>query len=85
MSDEIEFGFTIMSIGMITVFTILGLVVLGGKIMILVIDNYSTEVKQSSPSEITHQEISNIKISILSTVVNAITKGKGKITKIEKR
>lgn len=85
MSDEIEFGFTIMLIGMITVFTILGLVVLGGKIMILVINRYAADVKQPAISKVAQQDISNVKIAVLSAVVNVVTKGKGKITKIEKR
>lgn len=84
MSEEIEFGLTIMAVGMITVFSILGFVVLGGKVMIFFI-NKSTPDKTVQPvSNIVAQSINNTKISILVSTVASVTMGKGKITKIKK-
>lgn len=84
MSEEIEFGLTIMAVGMITVFSILGLVVLGGKVMILAINKFAPEVEIAPPPKLASQGISKTKISVLASVVAAITGGKGKITKIKK-
>ena len=41
MSEELSFGFMLMATGMITVFTILALVVAGGKLMILVVNKFN--------------------------------------------
>lgn len=86
MTEEIQIGLTIMTVGMITVFAILGLVVLGGKLMIILINKFAAEV--SVPVSITPkkatQQIEKTKISVLTSVVETVTKGKGKITKIEK-
>lgn len=84
MSEEIEFGLTIMAVGMITVFSILGLVILGGKVMILLINKFASEVPVSIANNIVNQTINTTKISVLASAVAIATKGKGKITKIEK-
>lgn len=84
MSEEIEFGLTIMAVGMITVFSILGLVILGGKVMILVINRFASDVPVSIANNIVNQTINTTKISVLASAVAIATKGKGKITKIEK-
>lgn len=85
MSEEIEFGLTIMAVGMITVFSILGFVVLGGKVMIKMINRFgSDEVNLPPPIKMATQAIDNTKISVLASVVTAVTKGTGKITSIKK-
>ncbi len=85
MSEEIEFGLTIMAVGMITVFSILGFVVLGGKIMIILINKFASDEIIPPPSgKLVSQPIDNTKISVLASAVTAATKGKGKITSIKK-
>ncbi|MDH5475064.1 MAG: OadG family transporter subunit [Cyclobacteriaceae bacterium] len=86
MSEEVQMGLTIMAVGMITVFAILGMVVLGGKIMIVLINKFAEEtpVAASAHAQIATQAIENAKISVLASIVTVITKGKGKITKIKK-
>jgi Na+-transporting methylmalonyl-CoA/oxaloacetate decarboxylase gamma subunit len=85
MSEEIEFGLTIMAVGMITVFSILGFVVLGGKAMIIVINKFTEDVvSPPSSGKFANHQIDNTKISVLASAVSAITKGKGKITNIKK-
>jgi len=84
MSEGIEFGLTIMAVGMITVFTILGLVVLGGKIMILIINRFTSELVNDTHSPSENPPINPVKISVLAAAVAAYTGGKGKITTIKK-
>ena len=85
MSEEIEFGLTIMAVGMITVFSILGFVVLGGKIMIILINKYaSDEINLPPPTKLAVQSIDNTKISVLASAVASATKGIGRITNIKK-
>ena len=84
MSEEIEFGLTLMAVGMTTVITILGLVVMGGKTLILLINKFSPEVELMSIQSQGTEYISKTKISVLASSVAAATKGKGKITNIKK-
>ena len=84
MSEGIEFSLTVMAVGMITVFSILGFVVLGGKIMILIINKLPSEEGKDSTPPSGNKQIDSIKISVLAAAVAAITGGKGKITSIEK-
>jgi len=85
MSEGMEFGLTIMAVGMITVFSILGLVVLGGKIMILLINRFASEEEKAPPNQSSgNQQIDNAKISVLAAAVATVTGGKGKITSIKK-
>ena len=85
MSEELEFGLTIMAVGMITVFSILGFVVVGGKIMILLINKFaSDEINLPPPTKLAVQPIDNTKISVLAAAVTAATKGTGRITNIKK-
>ena len=49
MSADISFGFMLMAVGMISVFTILALVVGGGKVMILLINKYAPLVEIAVP------------------------------------
>ncbi len=84
MSEEIEFGLTIMAVGMITVFSILSFVVLGGKTMILLINKFATNIEETTPPQEENQSISNKKIAILSSAVSVVILGKGKIKNIEK-
>mgnify|MGYP006921585459 CR=1 FL=1 len=84
MTTEIEFGLKIMAIGMITVFSILGMVVIGGKLMILSINKWGSEEAPDLPLKSNDSGIDKTKISVLSSVVAIVTGGKGKITNIKK-
>jgi len=84
MSEEIEFGLTLMAVGMITVISILGLVVLGSKTMILLINKFASELKVETPQSLATEYISKTKISVLASAVASATEGKGKITNIKK-
>lgn len=78
---------TLMVIGMITVFVVLVLVVLSGNLLIALVNKYIPEEEpkplRSVASESSTALESN-KISAIVAAVDWLTKGKGKITKIEK-
>ena len=85
MSADISFGFMLMAVGMITVFTILALVVGGGKLMIILINRYAPLVEAAVvPIENTSQSIQSEKLAAITAAVESITGGQGRITEIKK-
>jgi len=85
MEDSLYFGAVLMAVGMSTVFLILTLVVLGGKVMIFIINKYAPQ-----PAPLTAQlgssgSISLSKIAAISAVVKTITQGRGQVTEIKKQ
>lgn len=84
MTDELSFGFMLMATGMITVFSILLLVVLGGKIMILLINKFSPD-EIIPPDTSGGEVVTNSQIAAMSAAVKVITGGKGNITDIIKQ
>lgn len=83
MEDSLYFGAILMAVGMSTVFLILTLVVLGGKVMIFIINKYAPEpdplATQLAPSGST----SLSKIAAITAVVKTITQGRGQVTEIK--
>ena len=77
MGSDLPAAFSLLSIGMITVFVVLFLVVITGNILIRIVNklNYS----------VTGDDISPEKIAAISSAIETITKGKGLVTKIEKQ
>lgn len=79
------FGSMLMAVGMTTVFTILALVVLGGKLTILITNKFASVPEpamirtMSSPGGI---EAS--KVAAITAAVEIITHGKGHISEIKK-
>lgn len=84
MTDELSFGFMLMATGMITVFSILLLVVLGGKIMIILINKFSPD-ENIPPDTRGGEVVTNSQIAAMSAAVKVITGGKGNITDIIKQ
>jgi len=78
------FGGMLMLIGMTTVFVILALVVLGGKLTILATNKFAPE-KIVQPVH-TFQPVSNEgkKVAAITAAVNTITQGKGRIVEIKR-
>ena len=79
MNPEIIEALTLLGIGMVTVFLVLSLVVLTGKSLVALSNTFTTT---SASSE---DEIQPEVIAVINAAVEAITAGKGKITKIEKK
>jgi len=95
MNENISEAILILVIGMITVFIILGLVVLTGQILIRITNQFAPEVKES-PKGIgviaptnnnalpNNSKINKKKLAAIIGTVELITRGKGRIEKIEK-
>ena len=90
MQADISTAFLVLVIGMITVFVILGLVVLTGKILITIVNRFFPlpviEQKQEHEKSISEPNTSHDKstLAAIVSVVDIITKGKGRPSKIEK-
>ena len=75
-------------VGMITVFIILSLVVLTGRILIRVINRYFSEEEKINYAYkvpyIDEEIIARKKLAVLAAAVEVATGGKGRITEIKK-
>lgn len=89
MTENVQTALTLMAVGMITVFSILGLVVLTGQVLVSVINKwYKTEkgpvlVRKTERTR-RRKSISEAQLAAIVAAVDAITAGQGKIEKIEK-
>ena len=83
MSESIQLALTLMIIGMITVFIILLLVVVGGKVLISAVNRFGAEVEKIKPAVPSNEE-EEIPVAILTAVVQHLSNGRGTITRIEK-
>jgi oxaloacetate decarboxylase (Na+ extruding) subunit gamma len=84
---EIE-PLTLMAIGMITVFTVLIFVVISGNLLTDLVNKYIPEEPKAAGRFSATQPagvIESKKLSAIVAAVDWITKGKGKVTKIEKK
>jgi len=81
MNEGLYIALELMAIGMTTVFTILGLVVLGGRIMIILVNRFApVEAIPTANSG----GINSSTIAAITAAVEATTLGRGKITQITK-
>ncbi|GET26382.1 OadG family protein [Prolixibacter sp. NT017] len=83
MSGEYALAFKLLGVGMITVFLILFLVVVFGNVIIRLVNRYFPEAEKILSSN-TGEGISRKKLAAITAAVNMATRGKGKITNIEK-
>lgn len=83
-----DFGFALelMGVGMITVFIILLLVVVVGNLIIRLVNRFIPEEVTTTISNAASMatELNKKKIAAIVSAVNTVTKGKGRVTKIEK-
>jgi len=79
MIENIELGLNLMVIGMTTVFAILFLVVVGGRILIQLVNKFYPEVPVPHTSV---PDNSNSKLAAIIAAVDIITSGKGRIDHI---
>lgn len=82
MDPNIQIGFQLLLVGMISVFFILGIVVGLGKLLILTVNKYA-------PQPISHHinkkdTVADKHVVVLSSVVDLITHGRGTIKSINK-
>jgi len=89
MSPDIQSALSLLLIGMITVFIILGLVVLSGRILISMVNRFDPQLElnrfSGTPKTIFKPKSINRKhLAALTATVDVVTAGQGKIIKIEK-
>ncbi len=90
MGEAINTAVLVSMIGMVTVFVILGLVVLTGKILIHFVNTFFPieEKELSSPTALKTQSkkksFDKSTLAAIITTIDKITQGKGKVSKIEK-
>ena len=82
MDDHYNLALMLLAVGMITVFVILSLVVISGNLLIRFINKFFPATFKESL--ITATEVSSRKIAAIVGIVDMLTAGKGKISKIEK-
>lgn len=84
MEDTMYFGSMLMAVGMTTVFTILALVVLGGKLTILITNKFASESAAVVRTMSSTGGIEASKVAAITAAVESITQGKGHIKEIKK-
>ena len=85
MENTIYFGTMLMVIGMTTVFVILALVVLAGKVTIMLTNRgvkAPAIAKVQTPSVVSFDKS---RIAAITAAVEIITEGRGRVTEINKR
>lgn len=83
MSEYIQEAWTLLGVGMVTVFTILTVVVLIGNVLIWVVNRFFPESDNAKAT--TLRSFGNSRMAAIAAAVNMVTQGKGRITKVEKK
>ena len=80
-------AFQLLGVGMVTVFVILALVVIIGNLIIRFVNKFiGEEVKTQSKGSVNPTvEINSKKLAAIVSVVNLVTKGTGRVSKVEKQ
>lgn len=90
MPQDFNTALVLLAVGMTTVFVILSLVVLSGRLLIRLVNAYAPEplaVRTSAPVPLISSNEPNVSPAVVAAIVatvDHITGGKGKVQKIEK-
>ena len=86
MADNINLALQLLLVGMITVFFVLGVVVLLGRTLIYLVNKYSPDVisTQKQIRTTSNRNLSTKKIAIITAVVNNVTAQQGAVRSIKK-
>ncbi|MDD2304049.1 MAG: OadG family protein [Prolixibacteraceae bacterium] len=84
--NDMGVALELLGIGMVTVFTILALVVILGNLIIRFVNRFIPEIEKVSAraGQTVSYEISQKKMAVIVSAVNKLTKGTGRVNKIEK-
>lgn len=85
MSEDYSTALTLLAVGMITVFVILGFIVLFGNILILITNKFFPAPIPTTESPPSPHNIHPKKLAAIIAAVNTVTNGKGKVESIEKK
>lgn len=78
------FGLMLMIVGMLTVFVILALVVIGGRVTILLTNKFAPVRAAKIPRIVKSENTQTSKIAALTAAVNHLTEGRGRVTEIKR-
>ncbi len=83
--ENLSTAFMLMAVGMVTVFIILLVVIILGKLLTALVNKYAPaeEVAPAKQSKAPVAIPGNI-LAAITAAVNVVTQGKGKVTKVEK-
>ncbi|MEP2027024.1 MAG: OadG family transporter subunit [Reichenbachiella sp.] len=84
MTDELRTAFLLMGIGMITVFIVLLCVVIIGNLLIQFANRFVPLTEKSVQRSSNTSKIAPSKVAAITSAIEIFTKGRGKITKINK-
>ena len=85
MEEQIISPYELLAIGMLTVFVILILVVVTGNLIVWFVNHFLPEkVKEKVAITINSATINPQKMAAIVSAVQVVTKGKGKVVKVEK-
>jgi Na+-transporting methylmalonyl-CoA/oxaloacetate decarboxylase gamma subunit len=84
MEDTMYLGSMLMAVGMTTVFTILALVVLAGKLTISITNKFAPSTGSAVVQRSSGASTNASKIAAITAVVESVTQGKGHIIEIKK-
>lgn len=85
MSENFQEAFTLLGVGMVTVFIILLIVVLLGNGIILFVNRFYPDITKSSGVDGNVSGVLSVsKTAAIVAAVKMVTKGKGRVVKIEK-
>ncbi|MDX1479441.1 MAG: OadG family protein [Saprospiraceae bacterium] len=87
MSETIQDGLALLMIGMITVFSVLTIVVLTGRMLIYSLNRVQSRPETRSPSVRTKEEartISRRKLAAITIATQLMTEGSGRVARVER-
>ena len=84
MEDTLYFSSMLMAIGMTTVFIILALVVLGGKLTIIITNRFAPVADTVVVQSVSSSVLEGSKIAAITAAIETVTQGKGHIQEINK-
>ena len=83
--ENLSTAFRLMAVGMVTVFIILLVIIILGKLLTMLVNKYAPAEEVTSPKHSkTPAPIPGNILAAITAAVNVVTQNKGKITKIEK-
>ena len=80
MVENLELALSLMIVGMTTVFAILFLVVVGGKLMISWVNRFYPEIKITKEPQVGDSRT----VAVIASVVDVVTQGRGVVEEIKR-
>lgn len=79
MDNKFDLALEIFGVGMVTIFVILGLVVISGQLLIRLVNRFTSTKAEAAPAA---PAIPDSHVAAISAAVEVITKGQGKVASI---